>query len=160
MYLVLHVGVALLLHIDSNPGVFQTWKWKIYGKGQTTEGCLTAGHQKMYHKNLWKCGMIRHFVIPINEVTEFYVRCVFNTQKWCHEPADIPVEVVVSHVFYVFNLPIEHLHPGCLQEIGTMSMQKCKECISKLYALCIECFWPHLTTHLKSANGKTTDGLL
>jgi len=26
MYLVLHVGVALLLRIDSNPGVFQTWK--------------------------------------------------------------------------------------------------------------------------------------
>jgi hypothetical protein len=81
--------------------------------------------------------MIRHFVIPINEVTEFYVHWIVDTEKWCHEPADIPVEVVVSHVFYVCNLPIEHLHPGCLQEIGSFRVQRCKECILKLYALCL-----------------------
>lgn len=84
-----------------------------------------------------KVWVIRHFIITINEVTELYVEWIIDTQRCCHEPANIPVEVVVSHVFYVFNLPIEQLHPGCLEDIGTFRVQRCKECISQSYALCL-----------------------
>jgi len=47
MFLLLHVGVTLFLHNDSIPRVFSNMKTgKIYGKGQTVEGCLTCWSSK------------------------------------------------------------------------------------------------------------------